>query len=854
MKSKITFLSDAQLKTEAERCLYCEEKPCKTACPADCSPADFIMAARQMGKSDFKRAAALIMGHNTFGGVCGAVCPDWFCVKACSRKLFDNPIRIPDVQAAIVQKAKELGVMPKFRKAKPNGKKAAVIGAGPAGLGAAAVLAQLGYRVDIFEKGKKAGGACNLIPDKRLPKEVLRTELEFVKSLGDITIKTGSSVKAPEALLKKYGAVIVTAGVADQIKLNIPNEGLGVEGLEFLSNPKKHSLKGKTVAVIGGGAVAADCAVIALGAGARRAEIFTRKNIGHIQLSEKELHELISAGININAKSRITGILAEGKKVKGITIARLDENAKDIKGSIQVRSDIDFVVLAIKNLPVFADNRTKGVFLAGDCRNGAATVVESVASAKNAALEADAFMRGSRPVPRADLFPETLSAYEKTIINGELIYTQKVCGRTDSWSTDKKSTVILKGRKMLPVDLTTDFFGRKLSSPFLISASPHSDGYDQVKRAYQAGWPGVVMKTAFDNLHIHIPSEYMVTFTENTYGNSDNVSGHQLDRVCREVAKLVKEFPDRMTAASTGGPVTGDDEADKKVWQSNTLKLEKAGAMAVEYSLSCPQGGDGTKGDIVSQDPELAAKIIDWVMEVSNPEVPKLFKLTGAVTSIWQVVNAIKQVYAKYPHKKAGITLANSFPALAFRNRLSGKGAWEEGMVVGMSGEGVAPISNLTIAKAVKLGVPISGNGGPMDYKAAAHFLALGAKSVQFCTVVMKYGFGVIDELNWGLSHMLEEKGYGSVEDFIGCALPGPITNFPDLTPVKNIPEVKPDLCRHCGNCERCGYLAVKLDGDKIPAFDASKCIGCSLCAKKCFAGAIKMRKRTPAELKACPE
>jgi dihydropyrimidine dehydrogenase (NAD+) subunit PreA len=118
----------------------------------------------------------------------------------------------------------------------------------------------------------------------------------------------------------------------------------------------------------------------------------------------------------------------------------------------------------------------------------------------------------------------------------------------------------------------------------------------------------------------------------------------------------------------------------------------------------------------------------------------------------------------------------------------------------------------------------------------------------------MKYGFGIIDELNWGLSHMLEEKGYTSVEDFIGCALPGPITDFPDLTPVKNIPEVDADFCRHCGNCERCGYLAVKLDGDKVPTFDAAQCIGCSLCVKKCFAGALKMRKRTAAELKVCPE
>ena len=152
MENKLTFLTDAQLKAEADRCLYCEEKPCKTACPADCSPADFLMAARQLGKSDIKRSAALIMGSNTFGGVCGAVCPDWFCVKACSRKLFDNPINIPAAQATIVQKAKELGVMPKFERAAPNGKKAAVVGAGPAGFAAAGTLAQLGYKVDIFRE------------------------------------------------------------------------------------------------------------------------------------------------------------------------------------------------------------------------------------------------------------------------------------------------------------------------------------------------------------------------------------------------------------------------------------------------------------------------------------------------------------------------------------------------------------------------------------------------------------------------------------------------------------------------------------------------------------------------------
>ncbi|HOW89687.1 MAG TPA: FAD-dependent oxidoreductase, partial [Elusimicrobiales bacterium] len=629
---------------------------------------------------------------------------------------------------------------------------------------------------------------------------------------------TGRAVKDPAVLLKKYAAVIVTTGVEKQIKLNIPNENMGVEGLEFLRNAAKYRLKGRKTAVIGGGAVAADCAMTALRAGAASAEIFTRKDIGKIQLPAKEMEELLKAGVNINGRSRITAINSSGGRIKGITVVRLDAAGADIPGSAQYRPDIDFVILAIKNLPVFEKTRTKGLFYAGDAENGPSTVVESVASAKNAAAAAYAFMRGAA-APKA--------------------------------KDNKKSAAILAGRDMLPVGLSCDFFGRRMHSPFLISASPHSDGYEQVKRAYEAGWPGVVMKTAFDGLPIHIPSEYMVTFGDSTYGNSDNVSGHPLDRVCREVARLVKGFPDRMTAASTGGPVTGNDEADRKVWQANTLKLERAGAMAVEYSLSCPQGGDGTKGDIVSQDPELSARIVGWVMEVSDPEVPKLFKLTGAVTSIYQVVDAIRAVFAKYPHKKAGITLANSFPALAFRK---GKGRWDEGMIVGMSGEGVTPISNLTLAKASRLKVPVSGNGGPMDYLAAANFLALGARSVQFCTIVMKYGFGVIDELNQGLSHLLEEKGLASVEELIGLALPEPVTGFMDLSPVKKVPAVDPGLCLRCGNCLRCGYLAVSLGKDGTPEFDASKCVGCSLCAKKCFAGAIRMRARTPAERKVTPD
>jgi dihydropyrimidine dehydrogenase (NAD+) subunit PreA len=299
--------------------------------------------------------------------------------------------------------------------------------------------------------------------------------------------------------------------------------------------------------------------------------------------------------------------------------------------------------------------------------------------------------------------------------------------------------------------------------------------------------------------------------------------------------------------ASTGGPVTGDDASDSAGWQSNTKKLEAAGAMGIEYSLSCPQGGDGTEGAIVSQNAALTSKIIDWIMQVSDPEVPKLFKLSAAVTSIVPIFRSIRKTLENYPNKKAGVTLANSFPTLAFRP--ADGHSWEEGVIVGMSGEGVTPISYLSLAQAVPEGIEISGNGGPMNYKAAMDFLALGVKTVQFCTLVMKQGYGIIKDLESGTSFLMQERGIHSMKELIGIAQPHPIIDFMALTPIKKISEASKLLCVSCGNCARCPYLAIILDAEGLPHTDPARCIGCSICAKKCFTGAIDMRARTVEEI-----
>ena len=274
--------------------------------------------------------------------------------------------------------------------------------------------------------------------------------------------------------------------------------------------------------------------------------------------------------------------------------------------------------------------------------------------------------------------------------------------------------------------------------------------------------------------------------------------------------------------------------------------------MGVEYSLSCPQGGDGTEGDIVSQNAALTAKIIDYIMEVSNADIPKLFKLTGAVTSIIPIMNAIKEVLDRYPDKRAGVTLANTFPTMMFR--AGEKPEWEEGIVVGMSGDGVTPISYLTLANAARAGVAISGNGGPMNYKAAADFLALGAKTVQFCSLVMKYGYRVIDHIEEGVSHLMLDRGIANMAELIGRALPNPITDFMELSSTKAISDVDDVLCLSCGNCTRCPYLAIELNEEKHPRTDASKCIGCGFCTMKCFSQALHLRERTKEEAAALRE
>ena len=217
--------SAAKLSREFSRCLGCRAKPCEKACPLGVSPHDFIAAAKT---GDFAAAAAAIAARNPLPQTCGLVCPDRFCQKACIRGRIDTPIEIPCLQAAVMQKGglPALELPPTAHTAAGVPYRAAVIGGGPAGRGALYEFLLRGWQVDLYEKRAVLGGAARLIPERRLPRTVLETEIARLVENPRVTVRLNTEITDFSALSARYDAVVAALGEPLPRTLGIKGEEL----------------------------------------------------------------------------------------------------------------------------------------------------------------------------------------------------------------------------------------------------------------------------------------------------------------------------------------------------------------------------------------------------------------------------------------------------------------------------------------------------------------------------------------------------------------------------------------------------------------------------------------------------
>ncbi|MFH1620233.1 MAG: FAD-dependent oxidoreductase [bacterium] len=413
-----------QALAEAGRCLLCHNAPCSKNCPAQTRPDEFI---RKLRLRNITGAIRTVKENNILGGACGVLCPTArLCEKECTAARLDRAIRIGKIQRFLVEHSRKIGFKPfacaRFELPRPVNGKVAVIGAGPAGLACAAELAKHGYRATVFEERAEPGGVLRYgIPGFRLTREFLKNELEDIKSLGvdfRCSRKITGADGAEKLLRKGFRAVFIGIGLWAPVRPPF-SVGAGsniiasVQFLELCRGGRLARLRklcgGKSVAVIGGGSVAVDCARTALRLGAKDVYLVYRRSFSQMPAEEAERLEALDEGIHFLVLNQPTGYARDARgNLTGVKLVRTRLSGKDSSGRRKPAdiggSDwilaVDSCIEAVGNKPedkslslgrlITADPDTgltskAGIFAGGDIVRGPGTVVQAVADGKAAA-------------------------------------------------------------------------------------------------------------------------------------------------------------------------------------------------------------------------------------------------------------------------------------------------------------------------------------------------------------------------------------------------------------------------------------------------------------------------------------
>lgn len=420
-----------EARTEAKRCLQCKKPLCVEGCPVNVQIPHFIKC---IVDGDIKEALRIIKETNNLPAICGRVCPqEEQCESKCILGRKGEPVAIGRLErfaADYMMEQEEDQQVPEMAK---RDKKIAIVGSGPAGLTAAADLAKLGYDVTVFEAFHEPGGVLVYgIPEFRLPKSLVRKEIDGLKKLGvkfETNVIIGKTITIDELLDNGYEAVFIGTGAGLPKFMNIPGENLnGVYSAnEYLTRinlmkaydfPNSHTpiKQGKKVAVVGGGNVAMDAARSALRLGAEEVHIIYRRSEEEMPAREEEVHHAKEEGIIFDVLTNPVEILGQDGWVTGIKCIRMELGEPDASGrrrpipieGSEFVMDIDTVIMAIGTSPnpliksttkdlavypwggIIIDEETGAtskdrVYAGGDAVTGAATVILAMGAGKRAA-------------------------------------------------------------------------------------------------------------------------------------------------------------------------------------------------------------------------------------------------------------------------------------------------------------------------------------------------------------------------------------------------------------------------------------------------------------------------------------